>query len=85
LQFVQLVQHAPGCPHIIHRAKPVISPALSEVEGNGGTVLSCPEPRRVAAPERRYGSASHVFCAMKPLFDFGFRASCLAAADCNSK
>ena len=53
-------------PHILHRPEPVISPALSGAEGTGGTAL-------FAVPEWRYGSPSHVFCAMKSLFDFRFQ------------
>ena len=39
----------------------------------GGTTLPCPEPRRVAVPEWRYGFPSHVFCAMNPSSTSDFR------------
>jgi hypothetical protein len=38
----------------MHRPKPVISPALSEVEGTGGTAL-------FAVPERRNSSSTSDF------------------------
>jgi len=54
---------------IIHHPKFVIPPALSEVEGTGGTAV-------LAVPERRYGSPSHAFCAMNlsSTLDFGLSA-----------
>jgi hypothetical protein len=43
--------------HITQLPKSVIPPALSKVEGTGGTAV-------LAVPDRRCGFPSHVFCAM---------------------